>query len=459
MRAADKPDKLPIVTKNTSFGVISVALLSYLIISSVAGLFSDAGLSIYSNHKHAAANLLLFIIFAWIAAIHAKSTDKKRLTLEKSVSRLSLLGETSQRLQACRSVQEVCTVAHNQFRHLLPDTSGALYLMNEPRDQLEKAMAWGEIADEEDRFAPDDCWALRRGRPHQATKEDGAVACRHGDAGKGHWHACLPLTAHGESLGVLLISGHDAAGADIACDSRGPDKQARYCDKVAETLGLAIANLRVRESLRMQAIRDPLTQLFNRRYFLETLPRELNRIARAQEPLSLVMLDIDHFKQFNDSYGHSAGDAVLRVVGQVLNERTRLADIACRYGGEEFALAFPGMSAEAAVRRTEAIRQQIESLTVVHEGRSLQQVTISAGISVFPSDAGDTESLVNSADQALYRSKKRGRNCVSLTASPPPTTDIDPSGRIHSSEEDDGRTGPHDKVTNLVDHRRARLTA
>ncbi len=440
--------------------------MSCIVILSVTSFFPQNTLNALGVYKSAAANLLLFVLFAWIASIHAEATEKSKHTLEQTVARLgdqkmqmSVLGETGQWFQACRSVEEVCSVAQDRFRHLLPDTSGALFLMNESCDLLEKAMSWGETTHEADFFVPDDCWALRRGRPHHATHEDGALVCRHVDAGGADWHACLPLTAHGEGVGVLHLSGRGASGADMLHVGPQTDEQARFHDKVAETLALAIANLRLRESLRLQAIRDPLTRLFNRRYFLETLPRELNRITRARETLSLVMIDIDHFKQFNDSFGHGAGDAVLRAVGEVLKEQTRLADIACRYGGEEFALAFPGMPADVAVRRMEVVRRQIESLAVVHAGRSLRQVTISAGISVFPGDGGEAESLVDAADRALYRSKRAGRNRVSLATAEPPATDDAPSGQRHALETEDDRPMPGDKVTRISEHRRAKLTA
>ncbi|MGH6925935.1 MAG: GGDEF domain-containing protein [Propylenella sp.] len=251
------------------------------------------------------------------------------------------------------------------------------------------------------------------------------------DAGQGDWHLCVPLMAQGEALGVLYFR-VDAARSRSA-RSIAEDRLHFYLN-VAETLSLAVANVRLRETLQHQAIRDPLTGLFNRRYFQETLGRELHRASRAKHPLSVVLLDIDHFKRFNDTYGHDAGDAALKMVSDILLGRTRGGDVACRHGGEEFALAFLGLSAEVAASRVESLRHEIASRDIRFLGQTIDPVTISAGIAVYPNHAMDMDSLMRIADQALYQSKKAGRNRFTMAALPRAATDGPPAlSLVHSA--------------------------
>lgn len=167
----------------------------------------------------------------------------------------------------------------------------------------------------------------------------------------------------------------------------------------------------LQEKLRQEAIHDSLTSLFNRRFLDETLPIELARLKRENSPLTILMLDIDHFKNINDTYGHQVGDAVLQSVGNALKTSVRAGDIVCRYGGEEFILVFPGMKAENGRTKAEKLRVMIASQTV--SGRDqLISVTISIGGSVFPNDGNSSDELISVADLALYRAKQNGRNRV-----------------------------------------------
>src|SRR5690606_13720823 len=170
--------------------------------------------------------------------------------------------------------------------------------------------------------------------------------------------------------------------------------------------------LSLRERLRLQSIRDPLTGLFNRRYLEESAAREIARCERRDCPLSLMMLDIDHFKAFNDVHGHAGGDALLARFGKLLAEHSRGEDIACRYGDEEFTLILPEAPAEAAMQRAGAIRSAVEAMRVQHMGRELPQVTVSIGVATFPANGNTPEALMRAADEALYRAKHEGRNRV-----------------------------------------------
>lgn len=336
--------------------------------------------------------------------------------LEKNRSDGAYIGEVAQLFQACRSIQEICNVARSRLQGISPNLSGALYLSSNAGEYLENVMTFGPTSHAADIFAPGDCWALRCGRPHLVDQTDNLIACAHTHAELGAWHLCLPLMAQGEALGILYFRAPPGGEKTRVYRSLTTHNKLLFYMNFAETLALAIANIRLRESLQHQAIRDPLTGLFNRRYMQETLVREIQRAARADESVSIVAVDIDHFKRFNDTHGHDAGDAVLRTVSEALQNRTRAGDMACRTGGEEFALVYPGMPTDVAVRRAEAIRHDIENCEISHLGRRLEQVTISVGISVFPMHGEDTDTLMHAADQALYQSKRDGRNCASLAS-------------------------------------------
>ncbi|MEX0716115.1 MAG: GGDEF domain-containing protein [Planctomycetaceae bacterium] len=164
--------------------------------------------------------------------------------------------------------------------------------------------------------------------------------------------------------------------------------------------------------LREQSVRDPLTGLFNRRYLEEVLEQEARRAARQQAPLGVIMLDIDRFKQFNDTHGHAAGDELLREVGQLLREHLRQTDIACRFGGEEFTLILPGASLDVLRRRAERIRSAAEGIRLKFEGRTLAGVTLSLGIAEFPRHGSTGEAVLRAGDAALYQAKREGRDRV-----------------------------------------------
>jgi len=169
--------------------------------------------------------------------------------------------------------------------------------------------------------------------------------------------------------------------------------------------------------LREQADRDPLTGLYNRRFFATTLARELLRCERERQPLSLVLIDIDHFKQINDNHGHQAGDEVLKKLAAILTGQARGSDVACRYGGEEFMLLLPTMALDVAFERAEQWRAAFAASTVEIDGMPIR-ATLSIGIAACPDHADSDEALIRCADRALYRAKASGRNCVKVGAAP-----------------------------------------
>src|SRR5207253_10197264 len=189
---------------------------------------------------------------------------------------------------------------------------------------------------------------------------------------------CFPLIGQGKALGLLVLqSGMKELSPDPGARRNLLLTKQHLCEAVANHIALALANLSLRETLREESVRDPLTDLLNRRYLDETLPRELRRAERDQQALSLIIIDVDHFKEFNDKFGHEAGDSMLRALAGHLNSRTRGNDIACRYGGDEFLLVLPGASLEVAHDRAERLREETKNLGV-------ESVFLSLGISFCP---------------------------------------------------------------------------
>lgn len=185
----------------------------------------------------------------------------------------------------------------------------------------------------------------------------------------------------------------------------------------------------LQETLRQEAIHDSLTSLFNRRFLDESLPLLLARLKRDHSPVTILMLDIDHFKDVNDSYGHQVGDAVLQALGNALKTSVRAGDIVCRYGGEEFILVLPGMRAEDGRMQAEKLRMMIASLTVSGRDQSVS-VTISIGGSVFPHDGTSSDELIAVADRALYRAKQNGRNRVEFAEPDAHAPDVEGRDRL-----------------------------
>jgi diguanylate cyclase (GGDEF)-like protein len=211
-------------------------------------------------------------------------------------------------------------------------------------------------------------------------------------------------------LGVLHLVNIDSS--DLS------DDILRLAGVLAEQLSLALGNLRLQETLRSRSERDPLTDLYNRRHLELSAERELARATRHGNSLAFIMIDVDHFKLFNDNNGHEAGDAVLREVAQVLKRHTRLEDIACRFGGEEFLLVLAGCTLEDAYQKAEAIREAIAQLRVTASGTVLSRITVSLGIACYPQHGQRTEDLIRVADAALYKAKDAGRNQVVATSAP-----------------------------------------
>jgi diguanylate cyclase (GGDEF)-like protein len=199
-----------------------------------------------------------------------------------------------------------------------------------------------------------------------------------------------------------------AAGAMAETRGRSPTLE----QAITETVAPALESLREREQLKSLAIRDPLTGLYNRRFMEEELGRQLSHVRQLGQPLAVAMLDLDHFRQYNERHGHLAGDLALQSLAILLQGFRQEGDVPCRYGGEEFVLIMPAATAAQAIARLEPLRHRLAETDILHEGRLLQPVSASIGVAEFPADGDSPAVLLEAADTAMYRSKRSGRNRV-----------------------------------------------
>jgi diguanylate cyclase (GGDEF)-like protein/PAS domain S-box-containing protein len=360
---------------------------------------------------------------AFIRDISARRVAEERLTdtndrlleavadLEARNREIKLISEMGDFLQSCVVVEEAYQAIGQFSEQIFADVDGSLCVYKNSKDLLEVVARWG-VPGGQSVFDKNDCWALRRGRTHVMELGQAGLGCLHAGP-MPSWSICVPMLAQGETLGILHVHGRPPDG-----DDREPTLAAQrqqLAVTVAEQLALAIANFRLRETLRLQSVRDPLTGLYNRRYLEESLERELRRSERAGNPMSLIMLDIDHFKDYNDRFGHEAGDRVLSLLGDFLKAHLRGSDIACRYGGEEFILLLPDAPLGVTVQRASTLREEVKKIPVKYGGATLEGITLSLGVATLrPSQSG--AQLIRAADVALYEAKAKGRDQVAIAA-------------------------------------------
>ena len=319
--------------------------------------------------------------------------------LDRRNREIQLLNEVGDMLQACLATEEAYPVISLHAPRLLPGTAGVLYMHDPSKDVYGATAEWGESPPSAAAFKAEDCWALRRGRVHAVSASSATLPCGHDPGERSRGSLCIPLTAIGRTIGLLHVTGSSGESQDFALS-------------MAEHVGMALANLMLRSDLRQLSIHDPLTGLHNRRYMEEALELELRRAERKAHSVGVIMLDIDHFKAFNDGFGHAAGDELLRAIGALLQANLRAGDIACRFGGEEFVLILPEASAEAAAQKAEKLRELVKALEVRYLDAPLGPVTVSLGVAVFPGHGRTRDDILMASDAALYLAKEGGRNRV-----------------------------------------------
>ncbi|MEI7846722.1 MAG: diguanylate cyclase [Chloroflexota bacterium] len=332
--------------------------------------------------------------------------------LEQRNGEITHLTEMGDLFQACQTHEETYAIVANYATLLFKGESGTLSIFNHSRNLLNVVASWGQSESTALSFEPKSCWALRRGKMH-IHEGDSGVHCAHFLLQTPAIASmCMPLIAQSDILGVISLVSEPASDKRVENASRFSESKLRLVTAFAEHIGIAIANMNLREMLRNQAIRDPLTNLYNRRFMVESLERELDRSKRKESILGIIMLDIDHFKKFNDSFGHEAGDNILKTLGKYFLSHMRAGDIACRFGGEEFIFIFPETSLSNIYKRADELREGVKKMAVRYKGKALDNITVSMGISLFPEHGETADLLLQTADKALYSAKAGGRDRV-----------------------------------------------
>jgi diguanylate cyclase (GGDEF)-like protein len=329
---------------------------------------------------------------------------------------VALLHDLGQLLQSANDEEEAFRVVARLVPALVPGASGAIFALSHKGDDLVRRSTFGvnERAGPE-HCAPGSCWALRKGQTYLVLDPGTQVLCDHLAAPA--WpYICVPLAAQGHTIGLLYLETAPEQGDARLSAALG------LLPTVASEVALALGNLALRAELRAQSVRDPLTGLFNRRYLEETLAREIDRAKRKQLPLAVAMTDLDHFKRLNDTWGHEAGDQVLKFFAELLRSHFRTQDVLCRYGGEEFALVFPDCTTSQAEARAEDLLAALRDSEVPYGASTIREITASIGIAGFPLQGATPDALLRGADRALYEAKRAGRDQVQLAADALPST-------------------------------------
>lgn len=371
-------------------GLVSLATAWYLINQGLQEREHDSLTTALSNEK----------LKSTVESLEAHKRDQLRLS------------DMHHQFQMVQSAEELHAIVADQFSRAFPECSGAVYLLNASRRFVESVVTWGPRPPEHAVFHPQDCLALRRGRLYVHDPADDGFACKHAQE-ENRSYLCLPLIAQGEMLGTVHMLWPAPAPAG-ATPPAPKNADTELISSMSGYVALALAHGNLLQTLKTQAVRDPLTGLFNRRYMEETLERELARSRRSNVPLSVILIDVDHFKRFNDRYGHVAGDTVLAEIGSLLQRNLRASDIACRYGGEELFLILPDCTLGSAEKKAEDLLRAVRALEIRQHDQDLGRITVSQGIAVFPHHADDAGKLLQAADAALYRAKKEGRDRVAV---------------------------------------------
>lgn len=333
--------------------------------------------------------------------------------LEVRNREIEILSEMGSLLQACVSAEEAYQVITRSLQNLFSTESGFVYTLDPGKNLLESMAAWGAQVEDVQMFEPRECWALRLGRPYFVDSPQSELICVHMKDAEFSAYFDVPMTAQGETFGLLTLR-FDAQWSSYSRDMRErlTKHKQQLAIAVAEDIALSLANFRLRETLYIQSMHDALTGLFNRRYLGELLNRELHRMSRKKMNMGVMMLDIDFFKQINDTFGHEAGDVYLRELGAFLKRQIRAEDFACRYGGEEFVIVLPETPPDIVLQRAEFLRREVEKLDVQFHSKSIGRKTVSIGIADYPNHGGTVDQILQASDEALYKAKTQGRNQV-----------------------------------------------
>lgn len=332
--------------------------------------------------------------------------------LERRAGESRLLTSSRDELQLCVTTEQAVQCTARTLQQLLPATMGGICVINSTRQLVEVLGTWNGATTLLDGFSLDACCGLRAGRVRWRKPGQSEVHCGHFTSAVPDHYICLPLAAHGETLGIVYVE----------CPSNGiaamVEAQMAPLHEMIEMAAMTIGGLNLRNRLENQSIRDSLTNLFNRHFMEIALERELHRATRQRQSVAVLMVDVDHFKSFNDQFGHEAGDIVLRHVAEKLYQSVRNEDFVCRYGGEEFVAILPEMQLDGAIERAELVRRRVSEICLDFAGEELSEITVSVGVAMYPQHAKTMELLLRGADRALYEAKHQGRNRTVVAGQP-----------------------------------------
>ena len=330
--------------------------------------------------------------------------------LDEKIQEVSILYQASQMISSELQLQALLDMAMNAIAEITEIERGSTWLIDEERTGFNLMSHLGDSSMLINKLKPSDSNVLTI---LQETKEPVEFELGRNESIElsetdkkifGDSFVVVPILSQGDFLGLVHLS----AGENLV---RFTARDIRLIKVFAIQLGAAVKNAQLYE----QAITDGMTKLYLHRYFKQRLADEIKRAARFKRKIAMIMVDIDHFKNLNDTYGHQTGDEVLKRVASILRRAVRTHDLPARYGGEEFAVVLPETDMVGAVAVAERIRRSIEN-EVIEYGGAVIRKTASFGVSVYPDCADDMDSLIKAADVALYWSKEHGRNQV--TAAP-----------------------------------------
>lgn len=330
--------------------------------------------------------------------------------IEQRYREMSMLNELNDCLQMCETRLEVYQVLNRLLPYLLPDTKGGVFKLNFFNNSVESLARWGLFLESQFSVMAQDFSALHQGYFNQISD---------------HKSSLLSTYIHrqpreSDSLVISLMAVDD--NLEFLYVANNHPKELSYFQEqlvqiIAKKTALTLSNLLLRDNIQHQAISDALTGLFNRRYFQETLEREIHREPGTGSSIGIVMIDVDNFKNINDIFGHNFGDLALQGLARCLQKQVQNSDMVCRYGGEEFIIMFYDISLEDTFNRAEQIRQKVMNLKILTQEDSPLRMTVSIGVANFPQHGKTYNSLIESADRALYSAKQQGRNCTVVSQS------------------------------------------
>ena len=378
---------------------LCICLISVVALSLVEGsvrialaVFTSVGLAVV---------LVASLLSERLKNIQVRSYRNHVGSINRTQVQIEELFAMTDTLQAADSNDDAAQVLRATSRKLLPGCGVALYVFNNSRDRLDLIDSWDmpESYEATESLIPANCWALKRGKDHLNNPNKRSLCCSHyiGDVASIE----VPMMARGQVFGLLVLG-------DRGGECENVDNARRIARALADSTSLALSNISLREQLRTQSLRDPMTGLYNRRYMEDTLDRFISLAQRQNQPTSVLMIDLDNFKRLNDEHGHAKGDAVLKDVAAQVVGALRPSDVVCRYGGEELLVILPDCGLEDAMMRAEQVRARIESLSEQH----CASVAASIGVATLPETAKSSADLLSASDAALYEAKAAGKNQV-----------------------------------------------